>query len=203
MYGVDILKNAFVNRSLDIIKNSKECDEIELKKLRYGLEGFYSFITKYIFILIINIILGTVLEFIIFHLAYAFIRSVGFGLHAKTNIGCWIFSTIINVGIPLIIKYYYVPKNILIVLWLISFIAISIFAPADTKKRPLIRKKQRIQNKIIAIIVCLVYLLLMIFLDNFIVNTLVYALLFEAVMVNPLSYLLTKQSFNNYKNSNV
>ena len=197
------MKNAFVNHSLNIIKNNKECDEIEIIKLRYGLEGLYSFITKYTVIVLINILLKTFIPFFIFHLTYALIRSVAFGLHAKTNAGCWVASLLINIGIPLLIKYILINKIYLIIISIASSIIISIFAPADTKKRPLIHKDKRNQDKIIAIIICLIYITLVIYINNFVSYCITYALLFESVMVNPLTYIITKQSYNNYKKMNV
>ena len=194
---------AFVNTSLNIILNNKECSEHELIKIKYGLEGLYSFVTKYTFILLLNILLGTTLEFIVFHVTYAIIRAFGFGLHAKTNLGCWIISTISFVIIPFIIKNIFISKLILFVIGVIATVIIIIFAPADTKKRPLIHKDKRMQNKVISIIICLLYLCLIYILNNFIVNCLAYALLFESLMINPLSYMISKQSFNNYKKMNV
>ena len=203
MYGVDKLKNAFVNSSLNIITNSKECDEIEIKKLKYGLEGLYSFITKFSVILIINMILGTTKEFILFHFSYALVRAFGFGIHAKTNIGCWITSSIVNIFIPQLIKRVIIDKYILIITGIISSIIIIIFAPADTKKRPLKNKHKRKQDKVLAIIVCITYLVIINYSNHYIIYCLTYALVFEAIMVNPITYIITKQSYNNYKKLNV
>lgn len=197
------MKNAFVTSSLNIISNSKECSEAELKKLKYGLEGLYSFTTKYFVILILNILLGNTIEFIVFHICYSLIRAFGFGLHAKTNVGCWIVSSIIYIGIPFMIKNIVISKSILLIIAVISSFIISLFAPADTKKRPLIHKDKRNQDKLIAIIICTLYLLMILFFNNFIIYCLTYALLFEAIMVNPLTYIISKQSYNNYKSLNV
>lgn len=197
------MKDAFVNHSLNIIRSNKECDDIEIKKLKYGLEGLYSFVTKYTVIVLVNIFLNTFIEFFIFHIAYALIRSVGFGLHAKTNKGCWVVSLLVNISIPLLIKHVLIDKLYLIIVSIIAAIIIAIFAPADTKKRPLIHKNKRIQDKIIAIVICLVYILLIIYINNFFSYCITYALLFESIMVNPITYRLTKQSYNNYKNMNV
>lgn len=197
------MKNAFVNSSLNIISKENEYNEIELKKLKYGLEGLYSFVTKYTIILLLNIILGNMIEFIIFHLCYSLCRAFGFGLHAKTNIGCWIVSTIVYVFIPFCIKNIVFPKSIIVFIALVSSFTISLFAPADTKKRPLRNEEKRKQDKILAIIICVIYLFLITSFNNFITYCLTYALLFESIMVNPITYKLFKQSYNNYKNMNV
>ena len=203
MYGVDILKNAFINSSINLIKKNKECDNIEIKKLKYGLEGLYSFVTKFTIILLINVFLGTTIEFILFHFSYAILRAFAFGLHAKTNVGCWIVSTIIYVIIPQIIKYILIDKTLLLIIGIIASIVIAIFAPADTKKRPLKNKNKREQDKIIAISICVIYLILIYYANGYLTNCLTYSLLFESIMVNPITYILTKQSYNNYKRLNV
>ena len=193
------MKNIFVNHSLNIIKNNKDCDEIEIKKLRYGLEGLYSFVTKSTIILLLNLLVGTIKEFVAFFISFALIRAFAFGVHAKTNIGCWITSIIVNVGIPLLIKYFFISKIYLIIISVITTIIISIFAPADTRKRPLKNINKRRQDKILAIIVSIIYLIMIILLNNYIIYCLTYALLYESIMVNPLTYMITKQSYNNYK----
>ena len=201
--GDDKVRSLFINNSINIISKYENLSDIDIKKLRYGLDGLYSFVTKYFILIIFNIILNTLVEFLVLQVAYVLIRSMGFGLHAKTNIGCWILSIMMFTITPLLIKYFVFDKILLIIISLVSSIVISIFAPADTSKRPLIRKDKRLINKVIAILICLIYLGLIYLLNNFIVYCLTYALLLEALMINPLSYMLIGQSFNNYKKLHV
>ena len=195
------MKEAFVNSSIRYLKKNGYNSELEIEKYTYGLEGLYAFVTKISFVLVINIIFGTWLEFLIFHILYSLIRTFAFGTHAKNNFWCWIFTSILFISIPNLIKYIFIDKTIIFVVSVISAIIISTFAPADTKLRPLIHKDKRLVDKILSIIICITYILIIIFVNNSLLSTcLMYALLLEAVMVNPLTYLIFGQSFNNYKN---
>ena len=52
------MKKKFIESSLDLIKSKKEVDNLEEKRLRYGLEGFYNTYTKFMVMLILSLILG-------------------------------------------------------------------------------------------------------------------------------------------------
>ena len=193
------MKEKFLNSSMKLIKNNHNYSKEQLEIIEYGLEGLYSFVTKSTIILLLNLLVGTIKEFVAFFISFALIRAFAFGVHAKTNIGCWITSIIVNVGIPLLIKYFFISKIYLIIISVITTIIISIFAPADTRKRPLKNINKRRQDKILAIIVSIIYLIMIILLNDYIIYCLTYALLYESIMVNPLTYMITKQSYNNYK----
>ena len=194
------MKDLFVTSSMNyLIKNGYNSEE-EIEKYTYGLEGLYSFVTKFGAMLILNIIFKTWLEFLVFQFTYSFIRAVAFGTHAKNNILCWISTSITFIGLPLFIKYIEITKLILLIVSIISSIIIIIFAPADTEARPLIDANKRKQNKILSSVVCLIFLLIMIVLNNNLINKCIfYALLLEAIMVNPLTYYVFGHPYNNYK----
>ena len=75
-----------------------------------------------------------------------------------------------------------------------------IFAPADTEKRPLLNKKKRNIYKIITIIFVITFIVLILFLENIkITQTLMFALLIEAALTNPITYKIFRLPYNNYK----
>ena len=75
-----------------------------------------------------------------------------------------------------------------------------LWAPADTPKKPLIRKEQRRKCKILSIIIVLIYTLIFLINKNPIINnSIIYALIIQIIFINPLTYKLTKTQFNNYK----
>ena len=75
------------------------------------------------------------------------------------------------------------------------------WAPADTKKRPLIREKRRRILKTESIIICLIYLLLIIFINSrLIINAIFFSMILEGICICPLTYKITKNPFNNYNN---
>lgn len=183
------------------IKKYYNYDEVKLAEIKYGLETLYLTITKTIILVLISIIFGYVKELLLFILFYGILRLTGFGLHAKKSIHCWISSFIIFIGIPLIIKYVTFSLVVKTIIAFCAFIVLCIYAPADTEKRPLIHRSKRLKYKIITIIIALIYLFFIYYFENLVLtNVFLFALVNEALMVNPLSYKVMGVSFDNYKN---
>ena len=108
------MKEKFINSSINFISKYQECDDLKLKRLKYGLEGIYSLIVKISVVILISIITKTLTETLLFILFYAGIRTFSFGWHAKSNIACWITTLliynvilyfIINIDYPIYIGY--------------------------------------------------------------------------------------------------
>lgn len=194
------MKEKFVSSSINLIKKYEDCDDLKIKKLNYGLQGIYSLIIKLIVIIIIAIITKSIKQTLLFLLFYSGIRTYSFGWHAKTNIGCWISSIITYNVIPMLIKNIIIPNLITYIVLIIAFISIILWAPADTPKRPLIRKEHRKKCKIISTIVIVIYaLIILLFKNQLIHNAIIYALIIQCIFINPIFYKITNTQFNNYK----
>lgn len=194
------MKEKFVNSSIKFIMKYQECDDLKLKKLNYGLQGIYSLIVKLSVVIIIAIITKTINQTLLFLLFYTGIRTYSFGWHAKTNIGCWISSITVYNIIPLLIKNYIIPDLIGYIILGISMISMILWSPADTKKRPLIRKEHRKKCKIISTTVLIIYIVLFVLKINHLINNaIIYASFIQSLYINPLFYKITKTQFNNYK----
>ena len=194
------MKEKFVNSSIKFIMKYQECDDLKLKKLNYGLQGIYSLIVKLSVIIIIAIITKTIKQTIWFLFFYTGIRTYSFGWHAKTNIGCWISSIIAYNIIPLLIKNYIIPDIIGYIILGIALISMILWSPADTQKRPLIRKEHRKKCKIISTTVIIIYIVLFVLKINHLINNaIIYASFIQSLFINPLFYKITKTQFNNYK----
>ena len=193
------MKEKFVNSSINFINKYQECDDLKIKRLKYGLQGVYSLLIKLTIVIIIAILTKTLKQTILFLIFYAGIRTFSYGWHAKSNIGCWITTILIYNIIPLLINNYNIPTYIGYTVLLISIISMILWAPADTPKKPLIRKKDRDKCKKLSIIIIIIYSLLFSFNIKLINNSLIYALIVQNILINPLTYKLTKTQFNNYK----
>lgn len=194
------MKEKFVESSLKFIYKYQECDDLKTKKLKYGLEGLYSLIVKLTVVIIIAFITGTYKETLLFLLFYAGIRTYSYGMHAKSNFACWITTITIYNIIPLIIKSYNVPNYIGYIILGLSFISMISWAPADTPKRPLVRKKQRTICKITSATTVTIYAIIFLLNNIAIVNNaLIYALVVQSILINPITYKITNTKFNNYK----
>ena len=147
------MKKKFINNSLKYLESKKTLTDLERKKLKYGLEGFYNLITKFIVLIIIAIIFNLLPELVLLTIIYGFLRLYGFGLHAKKTWQCWVTTLPIYIGGCFLIKYLTIPQVISNIVWLFGFISFALFAPADTKSRPLIHKEKRKRAKILSIII--------------------------------------------------
>lgn len=199
--GSSMIKKIIINNSMKTIKSYyPDYKKEDLEKIQYGLEAIYLSITKVIIILLISLILKIFYETLIFLLLFNVLRTTGFGLHATKSWGCWITSLPTFILAPLICKYIKLPLYILLIIASISLIAFIFFAPADTHKRPLIRKKRRIIYKISTILIGIIYIIIIIINNNvFLKNALTFSMLIEAILICPLTYKLFKLPYNNYK----
>ena len=140
------MKDKFINSSINFIQKYQECDDLKLKKLKYGLEGIYSLLVKISVVIIISIFTKTITETLLLILFYAGIRTFSFGWHAKSSWGCWLSSLIVYIIIPTFLINKPIPDPIGYIILGISLISMILWAPADTPKRPLIRKNQRLKK---------------------------------------------------------
>lgn len=184
------MKDKVVNYIFEKIKiNNTKYDEIKLEEIKYGLYGTYTLITKTSIIILISLLLNMFDYFIIFLLFYCIVRSVGYGCHARTNYECWIISIILLLGIPYFfinIKLSFFAKSII---WSVCFINYLIFCPADTEKRPMINRLRKLKFKFAILTISILYLIL-IFKFESISNLILGAMVLEALLTNPIGYIL-------------
>lgn len=196
----DVVKKKFIESSIQLIKRKKTISELEEKKLRYGLEGFYNLATKTVVLLILAIILDLIPELLLLTAIYSTLRMYGFGIHMKTSLQCWFTTVPIYIGGCLLIKYFVFTDSFNYLIWIFGFLSFLFFAPADTPARPLIRRNKRIRAKVLAMVIFVCYFVLFSFTnDTILSNTIVYAVIIESISINPLTYKLFHTSFNNYK----
>ena len=194
------MKENFIKSSINFIGKYQEINDLKMKQLKYGLEGLYSLVVKLTVVLFIALITKTITYTLLYLLFYTGIRTFSYGWHAKSNISCWITTILIYNVIPILIKNITIPSFIGYIILILSFISVILWAPTDTPKKPLIRKKQRKKLKILSTIIVIIYTLIFIFNENTIMNnSLIYALTIQMIFINPITYKLTKTQFNNYK----
>ena len=191
-----------MNHCMNFIKKyNPDKSENDLEIIQYGLEGLYLTISKLVIILLLSIILGIFKEVIIFLLIYNIIRTPSFGLHATKSWICLLSSTCIFIGVPFLCNQFILPIYIKMIIGLISIVLIFKNAPADTYKRPIISKKRRQMYKLISTIVAITMIVLAIVAKNqFISNSLIFALVVQNFMISPMIYHLFKLPYANYKN---
>lgn len=196
------MKEHFLNYALDCIKTSNpDYDSIKLEEYRYGLEGFYMLITKTILIFTIAIILGIFKEMFLLFIIFNSLRITGYGLHASKTWICIVSSLSIFIGLPYLAKIVVIPNIIEVIIGIIYVIILYKYAPADTKKRPLVNKERRERYKFITTIIGIGLVFLNTFIyDTTISNLILFGMSLEIFMILPVSYRLFNFSYNNYLN---
>ena len=193
------MKKKIIDKLTNYICKYKESSDLDIKKYRYGLETIYNLITKSIVFLTITLFTRSFKECLLIIIFYTFLRLFAYGMHASTSLGCWLTTLPTYVGGSLFVKYMSLNKITIYIIWIIYLIFAFLWAPADTKKRPLIHADRRKKLKIESLIICLIYGLLIVFLNNQkILNAIGFCLTLQAICICPLTYFITGNRFNNY-----
>ena len=176
------------------------CDAKQEKIFKYTLESLYSFLTKSFVIIILSLFLHTFKVTFLSLVLYSVLRGFTFGIHATKNIYCWIISLSVYIILPLVITLTNIPIQFIYVSYFLGLIAILLWAPADTKARPLLNKKKRITNKIISFVIACIYVLIASFAsyENF-KEIVAIILLLNLVCMCPITYYIFKLPYRNYR----
>lgn len=196
-----MIKKFIINKSLGIVSEIyPDYDDSKIDEIKYGLEATYLSITKVIVILFVAFLLGIFKESILVLLFFNGIRSTAFGIHAKESWMCWISSSIIFIGVPLLCIYVEIPTLIQYLMITISVLCYLIYAPADTVKRPLIKKHRRTKFKLLSLLIAGIYIVIFLNVqDAFIRNVIACSMLIETVLIHPLTYKVFKLPYKNYE----
>ncbi len=195
------MKDLIIDKAMNSIKRKNNFDETKLAEIKYGLSTLYINITKTIVIITLSIILNLIKELLLILLFYGLLRLFGFGLHAKKTWQCWIGSLLTFLLLPYLVKLLIINFYVRLIISILSIVLIIIYAPADTEKRPLIRKKRRILYKILCTLIAIGLTIYSILTKNVLIqNSIFFSLILECFMINPLSYKIFKLKYANYKN---
>jgi len=194
------LKERVIDYIISFIEKYHKYSNKDLEKLRYGLEGLYLTITKMIVIISLSIYLGIFKETIITLFLFNIIRYTGFGFHAEKSWHCLILSTIYFIGIPLFFLHVQLSDLIILSICFLCIISYLLFAPADTKKRPLPNKKKRKIRKFATFFIGIIYSIMIFIINDTVLTALLLStLVVQAIIIQPLLYKIFQQPYNNYK----
>lgn len=203
MYGGGvILRDYVIGNSINIIKkqNPNYSDE-RLEELKYGLSIIYILVTKSIIIFSIAYFLSLFKELFIFMIIYSLVKRYSYGMHMPSSFSCLIASSIVFLGSCFIAKEFILPMGFKTIFGLFSVIYMYTYSPADTEKKPIINPKLRRSLEIKStLIASIVYICSLVISNSFIADSCTLALFIQCVMISPISYRLTNQKYDNYKN---
>lgn len=183
-----------------IRKELPEVDDEKAEVIFYGLQNILGEVPKTILLFVMAYILGILKETLLVFIMIMPYRSVSGGFHLKTHLGCIIGTSLYYFGIVYLSKYVIfsqIVKYIVILLvWIFGIIMIKKYAPADTENVPILSKKARRKNQILAYITLSIGLLLSVMIrDNVISNMLIFSNLIQTLTITRLAYKLTKNRY--------
>lgn len=195
------MKKKFLKYATQLIKEYyPETDDVKIEEYRYSLEGFYLTFTKMLVIIPLSIILGVFKEMIILLFFFNILRESAHGLHATKSWICLVSSSITFIGIPFLTKILIIPFQLKLFLGIIGILLIYKYAPADTKKAPIIKKQRRNKYKFISTINCIILTILyLIIKDEILSNIIIFSIWIEIFLILPITYKIFHLSYNNYK----
>lgn len=184
-----------------IRKQMPEIDDERAEVIEYGLELVIGEVPKIILLILIAIVLK--MGWLVL---YAYITMLPYkitagGFHLKTNIGCFIGTCTVYFGNVLLSQYIiwnpiYIKHITILLIWILSMIMISMYAPADTVNVPILRKKERKAKKIWSYIIATSMLIASVFIkENTFSNILIINVLVESLCISRLAYKLTKNEY--------
>lgn len=198
------MKQLFLDNSMKFICKYQSISNYDKKMIKYGLEGLYLTISKLIILTSLAIILNMLKEFLLIIIFFNVIRYTGFGFHAEKSYQCLLFSTFNFIVIPFLLFHFQLSNTFVYGICAICIFHYLLFAPADTKKRPLSNKKKRIIRKIITVMIGFIYTSIIILLKSeYWTPIFLSALIIQAIIISPITYRLFKQPYNNYKTLNI
>ena len=150
------------------IEKSSEFNKLEeLEQIQYALTTILNEVFKIIILIILFGVIGN-LNYLLFSMIILLsIRFFSGGLHAKTLLGClmWttLFFTLTSIIAPLVPK---LNTSIYYILSLLNLVVIILQAPYPNPRRPIKRKKRRQYLKILAISFSLFWTYILLFYIN-------------------------------------
>lgn len=188
-------------KCIDFIKHNTSTSEDDLEKIHYGIQVIINNLFKLIILLMTAYLLGIFMYTFTAFIIFATLRCFASGVHANSTFQCILCNYILFFGnVYLSINLSYNPL-INGTVFVMSFIFMLLYAPADTEERPLISKKLRRNLKIKSIIFTIVFYTITLLIKNSIyINLIIFAILEESLIITPLAYKLFGKNYKNYKN---
>lgn len=185
---------------LKSIAQSHEMDEEEFEVLAYGMEILLQKIFFFIGAIIISVIMGALVEGIVFMLLFAILRQNAGGIHMKSKIACAISSAGIFVVALILINLatrYAVVYNVLLCLSGVGIIILLALAPVDTPNKRMMEEQKKKNSLKVKFVLLVLYLFLFAFTFlglKQICSVIVVIVVVEAILVAVGKILLNSSS---------
>lgn len=183
-----------------IRKEMPEVDDEKAEIIFYGLQNILGEIPKTILLFLMATVLGILKETVITFILIMPYRSASGGFHLKSHMGCILGTSLYYFGIVFLSKYVVFSQMIkyvtIFLIWIFGMIMIKKYAPADTENVPILSKKIRRKNQILAYVFFSIGLVVAGILNNNVIsNILIFGNLIQTLTITKLAYRLTKNKY--------
>jgi accessory gene regulator B len=183
----------------------KDMDQEKCEVVNYGLYVMLSDIVKNLILLSVAYFLGILVYCITAMIAFAVLRTFFGGVHSKTFLGCLaVNSTLIisNVYLSLFLSGKINSLYMNSIIYILCFLIVIVYVPADHENKPVESKKQRRFLKVLSLVILIVhYLASVLFFKQPYSNILAISALISSVSTLPAVYKLTFNKHGDaYKN---
>jgi accessory gene regulator B len=113
----------------------------------YGIKQGILIIINIATVVAIGLVIGLLAESMVFLVTYMLIRTYAGGYHAKSQLGCYIFSTVAVTVILLGIKHIIFSCFIYLIAALLSATVIYVLSPIENINKPLSQKEKILYGK--------------------------------------------------------
>lgn len=174
--------------------------ELELKKIKYGIEVILINLTKFMILMILAYFLKIIPHILVIMISFGLVRKSAFGLHSESSAKCTVISIMSFVGGVYISKHYPLEIKTIIFIFLILISLFVKYAPADTEKRPIIGEKVRNKLKRNTVITILLLLIAIITVNNQTISALItLGVTIECIFILPITYKILNRRYRNYE----
>ena len=187
-------------RILVFLSNNNQNDE-QKQILLFGITRIVEDIPKTIGIVIIGLLLGILKEMLIVTFVLAIYKTFAGGVHAKTNLGCFVYSVLFYLLIIYTAKYLILGGVSQLYVYFLIYIfvvyTIIVYVPADVPEIPKVNIKLRKTLKIKSFVVLnLIYVGAFVIIKNILIqNLLVYSVFYISVMTTRTIYNIFKTQY--------
>ncbi|MCU5746162.1 accessory gene regulator AgrB [Staphylococcus sp. SQ8-PEA] len=154
-----------IDRFSKYLTNRNDLDHITYLKLKLGIQTLINNILKGIVVYSISIFSGLFFYTLTVHLSFVLIKTFAHGAHAKSALQCHLLNFCLFIVMPWLIVYNNINYAILLAFSALSFIFLSLYAPAATLKQPVPSSKRK-SKKLISLILAILLIFLSINLNE-------------------------------------
>lgn len=192
--------NLLVKKTVQLLAPSLDCIEGDAThdKLRYGTHIFYINTIKSIALLLVAWLLGVIRQVLVFALAYGALRTFARGVHLKNTYLCTLAGFVCYLGCAYLSLYADISVWIKVAVLMICAAAFWLYAPAETRKRPIPQKRKqplKIKSMCVLAVVSTVSLVLAFLPDYRVQSNLFFlAAVCQSVNILPITYKICKEN---------